>query len=223
MRDNFSIAHTFTARWEGGLTNHPADPGGLTNYGISLRWLQELARKLPRGERARAQATAQRTVKNACCEADLDMDGDVDADDIRVCTKAQAAALFRKHFWDETCCAALPLPLAVTLYDSAVNMGAPRAVRQLQETMNSVAEAQLDYWTPLAEDGRMGPKSIDLAQALAAVNLDWYTARLTLRLRATFYRNLAARRKELKVFLPGWLNRVTDLGRYLAALERENN
>ena len=28
----FDIAHSFTAHWEGGLTNHPADPGLITKY-----------------------------------------------------------------------------------------------------------------------------------------------------------------------------------------------
>ena len=45
MRDNFTLAHTFTARWEGGLSDHEADPGGITNHGISLRWVTDLARQ----------------------------------------------------------------------------------------------------------------------------------------------------------------------------------
>ncbi|MBD9136598.1 MAG: hypothetical protein EGP78_03040 [Alistipes shahii] len=59
---------------------------------------------------------------------DADM-SDVDADDIRACTKAQAAALFKTHFWDKLNCKALSLPLAVTLYDGAVNMGGFVAMR----------------------------------------------------------------------------------------------
>ena len=43
MPNLFDTAHAFTARWEGGLTDHPADPGGLTKYGVSLRWVQDLA------------------------------------------------------------------------------------------------------------------------------------------------------------------------------------
>ena len=41
----FQKAHAFTALGEGGLTDHPADPGGLTNHGVSLRWVQDLARQ----------------------------------------------------------------------------------------------------------------------------------------------------------------------------------
>jgi lysozyme family protein len=37
MMDNFQKALTFTLKWEGGYVNHPADPGGETNYGISKR------------------------------------------------------------------------------------------------------------------------------------------------------------------------------------------
>ena len=45
MPNLFDTAHAFTARWEGGLTDHPADPGGLTKYGVSLRWVQDLAQQ----------------------------------------------------------------------------------------------------------------------------------------------------------------------------------
>ena len=34
---NFQQAITFTLKWEGGYVNHPNDPGGETNYGISKR------------------------------------------------------------------------------------------------------------------------------------------------------------------------------------------
>lgn len=40
--DVFEAAHRHVAKWEGGLTDHPSDPGGITNYGISLRFLQSL-------------------------------------------------------------------------------------------------------------------------------------------------------------------------------------
>ena len=45
MSEAFQLAHAFTARWEGGLSDHPSDPGGITNHGVSLRWVQDLARQ----------------------------------------------------------------------------------------------------------------------------------------------------------------------------------
>lgn len=225
MRDNFTLAHTFTARWEGGLSDHEADPGGITNPGISLRWVTDLARQAK--ERclrdARQCDTCPRRTGPDCdyFSLDLDNDGDIDADDIRACTKEQAARLFRRHFWEALGCDRLPLPLAVTLYDGAVNMGASRAVKQLQEAMNATGETQLDHYSPIAEDGIMGPDTRELANALADVHLDWYAARSSLRLRDAFYRRLAASRPSMKVFLTGWRNRVKALHQHLADLERE--
>ena len=37
IADPFKAALAFTLTWEGGLVEHPDDPGGLTNYGISQR------------------------------------------------------------------------------------------------------------------------------------------------------------------------------------------
>ena len=224
MRDAFSLAHAFTARWEGGLSDHAADPGGLTNHGVSLRWVQDLAREA-REECLRLARSCEGCLRPAAGDCawralDLDMDGDVDADDVRACTKAQAAALFRRHFWDRLGCAALPLPLSVTLYDGAVNMGPARAVRQMQRAMNLMGEAELDHWTPIAEDGVMGPKTRELAEALAGVDLAFRAARESLRLRETFYRDLAVRRPSMKAFLQGWRNRVAGLVSYLGELER---
>ena len=224
MRDAFSVAHAFTARWEGGLSDHPADPGGLTNHGVSLRFVQELAREAREEclRLARNCASCPRPAAGTCAwqSLDLDMDGDVDADDIRACTKAQAAALFRREFWDKLGCQRLPLPLGVTLYDGAVNMGPGRAVRQLQRAMNQVGEAELDLWSPIAEDGLIGPKTRELAEALAGVDLAFRAARQALRQREAFYRDLAARRPSMKAFLQGWRNRVGALADYLGELER---
>lgn len=225
MSNFFQKAHEFTARWEGGLTDHPSDPGGLTNHGVSLRWVQDLARQAREDCQRQARScdgcNAMRTSK--CGYYSLDMDGDVDADDIRACTKAQAAALFKKHFWNKLACNGLPLPLAVTLYDGAVNMGPARAVRQMQRAMNTVGESELDRYAPIAEDGIMGPRTAQLAEALEQSGQQWYAARQILRLRDAFYRDLAARHPSMQVFLNGWRNRVKALGQYLGELEREEN
>lgn len=227
MDSDFTYAHQFTAQWEGGLSDHPADPGGITNHGVSLRWLRELAqeecRKAARtcdGSNA-PDNTQGRKHGHPLPGIDFDNDGDVDADDIRACTKAQAAQLFKKHFWDATKCAKLPVPLAVVLYDGAVNMGAPRAVRQLQQALNQVSESHLDHHTPIAEDAINGPKTQDMAAALAQFDLHFYAARQAVRLREKFYRELVQRRADLKPFLKGWQNRCTALLNHLAQLERE--
>lgn len=49
MNSDFRRAHDFTKAWEGGYVNHPADPGGETNLGVTRRvweaWCRE--RRLP--------------------------------------------------------------------------------------------------------------------------------------------------------------------------------
>ncbi len=42
MNEAFALAHEFTAQWEGGLSNHPQDVGGITQYGVSYAWLMQL-------------------------------------------------------------------------------------------------------------------------------------------------------------------------------------
>jgi len=45
---NFEKCHAVTAKWEGGWSDHPADPGGKTMYGITEAvyhaWLRARAR-----------------------------------------------------------------------------------------------------------------------------------------------------------------------------------
>lgn len=41
MRENFPAALTFTLGFEGGYVNHPDDPGGHTNKGVTLKTLRQ--------------------------------------------------------------------------------------------------------------------------------------------------------------------------------------
>jgi len=222
MPNKFNIAHKFTEKWEGGLVDHSADPGGITNLGISLRWLRQMAKNECTELKANyTENSANTAPKNNLSSFDFDADGDIDADDIRACTKSQAKTLFKKYFWQTAKCHKLPLAIAVVLYDAAVNMGVPRAVRQLQQALNVVSYSNLEPYESIAEDGICGSKTIELAEALAKANLDFYTARQCIGLREKFYRELAARRTSLKVFLGGWQNRCKNLFNYLATIERE--
>lgn len=91
-------------RTEGGFVDHPADPGGATYAGVSLR-----------------------TVAGDL-EFDLDGDGDVDADDIRQLERqpAKVDGFYRTRFWDVVRGDELPPHLALFAFDAAVHHG-PRA------------------------------------------------------------------------------------------------
>lgn len=124
---SFDKSHAFVAKWEGGLTDHPADPGGITNYGVSLRFLLDQGLDV----------------------GDIDHDGDIDADDIRALSKDDAKRIFRSVFWtsqyellDKThpCC-------AMVCYDTSVNMGLSYGRRLLQQALGGLAVDGI--WGPL--------------------------------------------------------------------------
>lgn len=187
--DHFDEAHAFVARWEGGLSDHPSDPGGITKYGVSLRWLRALGH-------------------------DLDGDGDIDADDIRALTPAQARTMFKAECWDKLGCDSLPRPVTLALYDGAVNQGAPRAVAQLQRACNDVMRRDgLDR--RLDEDGALGRDTRAVLAELTDMGKAGDIARAMLAIRATFYRGLAQSRPGMSRFLNGWLARVQALAHIL--------
>ena len=128
---DFNQAHAFTARWEGRLVDHPSDPGGITNYGVSLRWLRSLGYDL----------------------GDIDGDGDIDADDVRALTPDDAARLFRMKFWEPYGLGDLPQIVATVHYDCSVNTGPAQATRIAQRACNEV------LGSGLVVDGKFGPKT----------------------------------------------------------------
>ena len=72
-------------------------------------------------------------------------------EDIKGMTKQRATELYLEHYWDKNQCSTLPPHIAIVVFDTAVNGGAP--IRWLQEAVKS---------TP---DGVIGPKTIAAANA----------------------------------------------------------
>lgn len=111
---------------EGGLVDHPSDPGGITQYGISLMFLKGLPLNI----------------------ADIDHDGDVDGDDIRKLTKEDAGKLYKTYFWDRM---KLPLInnelLKLHLFDMGVNAGNKTAIKLLQKLIMVPADGILGIQT----------------------------------------------------------------------------
>lgn len=115
MRDNFDRCLALVLAHEGGYVNHPRDPGGETNMGIS-----------------------KRSYPN---------------EDIRNMTRARAAQIYRRDFWNPVRGDDLPAGLDLVAFDAAVNSGVSRGARWLQEALR------------VAADGRIGPQTIAAARA----------------------------------------------------------
>ncbi len=99
---------------EGGYVNDPDDPGGATNYGVTIHTMRRL-------------------------RLDLDGDGDVDARDVRRLTKAQAVDIFIRHYFHRPRIGELPGTLHATVFDMYVNAGG-NAIKILQRLLNEMGQ-----------------------------------------------------------------------------------
>lgn len=104
--DAFEAALPFILRWEGGFVDHPADPGGRTNRGVTQRVYSAWCAR---------QGLPNRDVKHI--------------DD------AEVHAIYRSGYWLPPRCDLLGQPLDLVQLDTAVNMGPGRAVRFLQQAV----------------------------------------------------------------------------------------
>lgn len=179
--DRFDRAIRTVLRHEGGFVDHPDDPGGPTNYGISLRWLRALGDLDDNGQ----------------LDGDFDIDGDVDVEDIRMMGIERAIGFYREHWWEKFGYASLPLGVGEKVFDLAVNMGDRQAHKLLQRALRAAGELVID-------DGILGPKTRD---ALRRASDEVVLAALRSEA-AGFYRLLAATRPKLGAFLDGWLRRA---------------
>ena len=79
--------------------------------------------------------------------------------DIRNLTAATAADIYKNEYWDHCKCDQLPGPVAVLVFDAAVNQGAGAAVRMLQAALG------------VGVDGVIGTKTLAAARKKDAKGL----------------------------------------------------
>ncbi|NCQ24366.1 MAG: peptidoglycan-binding protein [Rhodobacteraceae bacterium CG17_big_fil_post_rev_8_21_14_2_50_63_15] len=113
MQSIEDIAAEIVAR-EGGYVDDPDDPGGATNFGVTLATLRRLG-------------------------LDLTRDGVIDAADLRALTRAQAIGLFVDHYYHRPGIARLPDLLQPSVFDMYVNAGA-NAVKILQRLLREMGQ-----------------------------------------------------------------------------------
>ena len=106
-----NIAEQIVAR-EGGYVNDPDDPGGATNFGVTIHTMRRLG-------------------------LDLDNDGDVDTADVRKLSREQAIEIFLDHYFRSPRIAELPDLLWASVFDMYVNAGG-NAVKILQRLLREM-------------------------------------------------------------------------------------
>ena len=176
---NFEKAVEKVLEHEGGYVDHKADPGGATNYGISLRFVK--------------QSTG--------IDLDVDGDGDIDADDIKAMTPDQAKEIYKTEFWEKYGYDKIEdAGVATKVFDMCVNMGPRQAHKLVQRACNAVAGTG-----NLVEDGILGNKSLE---SVNDINLNSSLLDPIRSAQSDFYKSLAAQKPRLQVFLKGWLKRA---------------
>jgi lysozyme family protein len=108
MKENFSKCLEKVLVHEGGYINHPEDPGGMTNMGIT------------------AQTYAEYTGRRLSTITEREM---------RSLTVAQIAPIYKRKYWDRCKCDQLPSGIDYAVFDYAVNSGPARAIKHLQQCL----------------------------------------------------------------------------------------
>lgn len=99
---------------EGGYADHPKDPGGATNLGITHKTLARWRKVSPWWKLPKAE--------------------------IRALGKPEAARIYEASYWARVRGTDLPAGLDLALFDYAVNSGAARAIKALQTSLKVKAD-----------------------------------------------------------------------------------
>jgi lysozyme family protein len=102
---NYDASLARVLKHEGGYTNHPSDPGGPTNFGITIHDYRRYIK---------ASGTAA---------------------DVRAMKLADAAKIYRARYWHALRCDELPAGLDYAVFDYGVNSGIGRAAKVMQRLL----------------------------------------------------------------------------------------
>ncbi len=179
---NFDSCVAYVLSHEGGLSKNIADPGGITNMGISLRFLRDVP---------------EDNLKKA------GIFGEVTEQTIIDLTQVQADKLYYSEFWT-----AAPFEKIMNgmigkyIFDMAVHHDISQATKIVQRAC-CAAQKMKDY---VKDDGLFGSKTLSAVNYASFMLIPALIAE-----RSGFMRQLVAVNPKLDVFLDGWLTRAFDI------------
>lgn len=170
---------------EGVYSNHAADTGGPTLYGISLKFLREN-------------------------HIDITADGEINAEDVVNLTIEEVKKIFFEHWYKRYKYFLLDDDaLAAKVMDLAVNIGPANAHKLLQKTANTLFDRQDALHPYLKIDGVLGSKT------LARVNYEMgiqHDPQLFMRKlcenAVIFYLDIVKKNTDALIFIEGWVRRA---------------
>ncbi len=117
MNTNFEKSLAELLKHEGGFVNHPSDPGGATNLGVTQAVWEDW------------------------------IDRTVTEENMKALTPAKVAPLYKELYWDRVKADKLPSGVDYLVFDAAVNSGVSRAAKWLQTTVGAVADGAIGEQT----------------------------------------------------------------------------
>ena len=118
MKWNFEQCMEWLLSHEGGYVDHPEDPGGETNLGVT-----------------------QRVYRRWCMEQDYH------PKDMRDLTPEDVTPIYRRNYWDAVKADDLPTGLDWSVFDWAVNSGPARSARSIQTIVKVKADGAIGKMT----------------------------------------------------------------------------
>jgi lysozyme family protein len=114
---NWDNAFKLMLASEGGFVNHPSDPGGMTNLGVTkTTWENWVGRES-------------------------------DEKEMRGLTPEKVEPLYKKKFWDACRCDELPSGIDYLVFDFAVNAGPGRSIKTLQSAVGATPDGGIGPMT----------------------------------------------------------------------------
>jgi lysozyme family protein len=113
MKENFDLALKMILKSEGGFVNHPRDPGGMTNLGVTKKVWEEWV-KHPVDEKA-----------------------------MRALTPELVSPMYKKKYWDAVKGDELPDGLDYLMFDFAINAGPGRAIKTMQKAIGTTPDGAI--------------------------------------------------------------------------------
>jgi lysozyme family protein len=117
MKENFNEALEAILHHEGGFVNHPKDPGGMTNLGVTKRVWEEW------------------------------VGHEVDEKAMRALTPETVGPMYKAKYWDKIKGDELPTGVDYAVFDAAINSGPGRAAKWLQSVVGAVPDGAIGAGT----------------------------------------------------------------------------
>jgi lysozyme family protein len=116
-KENRNAAIAETLKWEGGYSNDAGDPGGPTNWGITIH------------------------------DARMYWKSDATAEDVKAMPQSVAISIYQNKYWKNSFydCDTLPLGVDLAIFDFGVNSGPARAVKCLGKSIDEICDYRLHF------------------------------------------------------------------------------